>query len=110
MKPSEDLLNFVDNLTETVYDPLREAKRIKDNIDVALLPGTCRLTVSLRDPFLFDEVLLLLSRDGFANAESGVSVVRRLDCDRCTETVIIDENRFVTACVGDVYVPVYHLE
>ena len=101
---------IVDRLLQSVYDTQSEIKNIRNNIDVEVDERRRHVTVTLKDRDLFDEVLLLIDKDGYANASSVVSSVKRLTHDEYTKSFNLNNNRYVTANVGDVYVPILFVE
>ena len=101
---------IVDRLVGSIYDPQSEARRIRENIDVKIEVQRRHVVLALKDRSLFDEVLILIDKHGYAGPKSTVSSVRKLTPDEYSVAFYLNDNRYVTATVGDVYVPILFME
>ena len=102
--------NVVQDLIETLYDPQSETKQISENLDVSVEKWRRHVTISLKNRSLFDEVLILITKDGYAGPNTVGGIVKKLTCVDCVISFDLNDNRYVTARVGGVYVPILFLE
>ena len=102
--------SIIDKLSQSVYDPQSETKHIRENIDVKLDMRRRHVTVTLINRDLFDTVLILIDKNGYAGPDSRVSAVKKLTREEYTKSFNLNDDRYVTARVGDVYVPILFVE
>lgn len=103
---------IVKSFMETYYDPLKEARRIKENLNVLEYPGEPKITVTSLNPVLFPTIKLLIGGEGFiSSAKTPADKVYNLTQEENSATIVFGRGlRYVTALADNIYVPVYHLE
>ena len=97
------------DMSARCYDDLEEEQRIRENLEITVMGGGSRVRVSLHNSKLFDEVLVLVSRDRYACGNDGDRIARaaKLNWRQPEATLVLDGiYKYLTATVDDVYVPI----
>ncbi|MBE7085689.1 MAG: hypothetical protein E7366_00855 [Clostridiales bacterium] len=97
------------DMSARCYDDLEEEQRIRENLEIAVMGGGSRVRVSLRDTKLFDEVLILVSRDRYAcgNDSDHIARAAKLNWRQPEATLVLDgQYKYLTATVDKVYAPI----
>ena len=104
------IVNIVQRFIESPYDPQSETAQISDNLDIEVEDWRRHVTITLKNRDLFEEVLILVAKDGYVDSDTIGSKVYRLTKEEYTTHIDLSDNRYVTARVGKVYVPILFLE
>ena len=110
MDKKDLVASIVEGMAQSFYDPQSETKQIRENLDVKVNSRGRHVTVALKNRDMFEEVLILVDVDNYASPNSPVSFVKKLTREEHTTSFNLNNNRYVSASVGDVYVPILFLE
>ena len=96
------------DMSAKCYDDMEEKQRIRENLDVEVLGGG-KVKLSLRNFDLFEETLILVGSERYANGSDSdhISKTVRLTAQKNSDTVkLTAQDKFITASVDRVYAPI----